>query len=78
MAETNKKPAEEKLVTIMIPRESDSRKNKDVYVSVNDETWLIPRGVSCEVPERVAYVLEKSNRLNNQALDYAESKKNLK
>lgn len=45
----------EKLVKIRIPRERD--KQGDVFVSVNDRTWLIKRGVEVSVPECVAEVL---------------------
>ena len=45
----------EKLVKVKIPRERGN--DTDVYVSVNDRSWLIKRGVEVEVPECVAEVL---------------------
>lgn len=47
--------ATEKLVKVKIPRERGN--DTDVYVSVNDRSWLIKRGVEVEVPECVAEVL---------------------
>ncbi len=45
----------EKLVKVKIPRERGN--DADVYISVNDRSWLIKRGVEVEVPECVAEVL---------------------
>lgn len=50
--EENKK---QKTVRIRIPRMSP--KQEDVFVSVNDYTCIIKRGVEVEVPEFVAEVL---------------------
>ena len=47
----------EKLVKIKIPLER-GKANKDVFVSVNDRTWQIKRGMTVEVPECVAEVLQ--------------------
>lgn len=46
----------EKLVKIRLPKER--RDQEDVFVSVNERTWLIKRGVDVEVPECVAEVLK--------------------
>lgn len=45
------------LVKIRIPRERDKEGN--VFVSVNDRTWQIKRGVTVEVPACVAEVLRQ-------------------
>lgn len=45
----------EKLVKIRIPRTRDEK--DDVFVSVNERTWLIKRGEEVEVPECVAEVI---------------------
>ena len=45
----------EKLVKIRIPH--DRRDDSPAYVSVNERTWLIQRGVEVEVPECVEEVL---------------------
>lgn len=49
----NTKP--EKTVKVKVPRLKKDQ--EDVYVSVNDRTWMIKRGVQVEVPECVAEVL---------------------
>ena len=59
----------EKMVTIKLPRikgEADS-----VYVSINERTWLIKRGVSVEVPECVAKLIDEQD----QAIEEAEARK---
>ena len=52
--------ATEKLVKIKIPRERGN--DTDVYVSVNDRSWLIKRGVEVEVPECVAEVIRNQEK----------------
>ena len=53
---TDKPVTEEKKVKIKIPR---GRKDEgDVFVGINERTWLIKRGVEVEVPECVAMLLE--------------------
>lgn len=52
--------ATEKLVKVKIPRERGN--DADVYVSVNDRSWLIKRGVEVEVPECVAEVLRNQEK----------------
>ena len=46
----------EKTVKIRLPKER--RDQEDVFVGINERTWLIKRGVEAEVPECVAEVLE--------------------
>lgn len=46
----------EKLIKIRLPKEK--RDQEDVFVGVNERTWLIKRGVEVEVPVCVAEVLE--------------------
>lgn len=45
----------EKTVKIKLPKER--RDQEDVFVGVNERTWLIKRGVEVEVPRCVAEVL---------------------
>ena len=45
----------EKTVKIKLPKER--RDQEDVFVGVNERTWLIKRGVEVEVPQCVAEVL---------------------
>ncbi len=54
MAKRNDKG--EKLIKIRLPKER--REQEDVFVGINERTWLIKRGVEVEVPECVAEVLE--------------------
>lgn len=68
MAEMKTKPAEEKLVKIRIPRERNN--DGDVFVSVNERTWLIKRGVEVEVPECVAEVLRHQEDMESEAYDF--------
>lgn len=62
-----------KKVKIRIPRSKED--NSDVYVSVNDHTWLIKRGVEVEVPECVAEVLQHQDEMIEEAYLYSESTK---
>ena len=68
---TTTNETKEKLVKIRIPR--DRKDDADVYVSVNERSWLIKRGVEVEVPECVAEVLrnqeialEKADAFNDE------------
>lgn len=63
----------EKKVKIRIPRLKEN--NDDVYVSVNDRTWLIKRGVEVEVPECVAEVIQHQDEMLEMAYEYIESNK---
>ena len=73
MANTNKpEKTTEKMVTIKIPLER-GKVNKDVFVSVNDRTWQIKRGVVVEVPECVAEVLKHEEEQLLKAAEYQES-----
>jgi hypothetical protein len=66
---TTENVTEEKMVTIRLPRERGE--SDSVYVSINERTWLIKRGVSVEVPECVAKLIEDREK----ALDEAEERK---
>lgn len=55
MAARKKPPEGEKKIKIKLPRER--RDQEDVFVGVNERTWLIRRGVEVEVPLCVAEVL---------------------
>lgn len=55
----------EKTVKIRLPKVRNDE--ADVYVSVNERSWLIKRGVEVEVPECVAEVLR------NQELAYEKA-----
>jgi hypothetical protein len=62
------KPAEEKLVTIRLPIIKDD--DRDVFVRVNERTWLIKRGETVQVPECVVEVLNHSDDMAMQAREF--------
>ena len=64
----------EKLVKIRIPKERGN--DSDVFVSVNDRTWLIKRGVEVEVPECCAEVLRNQEIAIEKADEFNESVEN--
>lgn len=65
----------QKKVRIKIPL---SRTEKDdVYVGVNGKTYLIKRGEEVEVPENVAKVLARREKMLEIAMAYEEASKNL-
>ena len=59
----------EKMVKIKLPRERDSKENA-VFVSVNERTWLIQKGVEVEVPECVAELLALQEKALDEAYEY--------
>ena len=62
---------EEKRVRVRIPRAGADA--GDVFVSVNERTWLIRRGEEVEVPECVAEVIRSSERAAEAALSFVEA-----
>lgn len=64
MAETKKENAE-KHVKIRLPKSREHE--EDVFVSVNERTWLIKRGVEVEVPECVAEVIRNGEAMQEEA-----------
>ena len=69
-----KNGAGEKLVRIRLPKER--RDQEDVFVGINERTWLIKRGVEVEVPECVAEVLENSRMMADTARRYVDTMAN--
>lgn len=64
----------EETVKIRIPR---GRKDEgDVFVSVNERTWLIKRGVEVEVPKCVADVLRYQEEMQEEAYNFDEEAQN--
>ena len=59
--ETVAEEAVEKTVKIRIPK--TKKEQEDVFVSVNNKTWLIKRGTEVEVPECVAEVLRHQEEM---------------
>ena len=62
-------PAKEETVKIKLPKERD-KKEDAVFVSVNERTWLIKKGVEVEVPKCVAEVLELREKALEEAYDF--------
>jgi hypothetical protein len=60
----------EKTVKVRIPKTKEQQ--DDVFVSVNNRTWLIQRGVEVEVPECVAEVLMHQQEMAEAAMDFEE------
>ena len=56
------------MVTIKLPR--NRRDEDDMFVSVNERTWLIKRGVEVEVPECVAEVIRNSELMQEEAYEF--------
>jgi len=61
-------PQEERKVLIRLPLTKDLQ--DDVFVRVNQRTWQIKRGVTVEVPECVAEVLEHAEENMLAAIEY--------
>ena len=65
MAETVKKETvketKDKMVKIRLPRTRENA--EDVFISVNNETWLVQRGVEVELPERAVEVLRHQEEM---------------
>ena len=65
MAETKEikktETPKEKMVKIRIPRVKANQ--EDVFVSVNERTWIVKRGVEVEVPECVAEVIRHQEEM---------------
>ena len=56
------------LVTLRLPKTRELQ--DDVFVSVNQRSWLIRRGESVEVPACVAEVLRHSEEMAETALAF--------
>lgn len=67
-------PKAEKKVKIRIPLTREN--TEDVYVSVNERSWLIKRGEEVEVPECVAEVLRNQEIALEKAYNFENAVKN--
>ena len=70
MAET--KTNTEKMVKVKLPRERG--KEEAMFVSVNERTWLIKRGIEVEVPECVAEVIRNAELMEDEAYAFNSGK----
>jgi len=66
-----KKEVKEELVKIRLPRKS--KNDEDVFVSVNEKTWLIKRGVEVEVPACVAELIRNSEEMLEEIYEFQSS-----
>ena len=64
----------EKTVTIRLPKNRNQQ--EDVFVSVNNRTWLIQRGVNVEVPLCVAEVLKHQENMQETIMLFEREKRN--
>ena len=72
MAEVNKTEApKEKMVKIRIPRTKADQ--EDVFVSVNNYTCIVKRGVEVEVPDYVAEVLRHQEEMLEQIMLFEDA-----
>lgn len=67
---TNTK-TEQKMVKVRIPRTKADQ--EDVFVSVNNYTCVIKRGVEVEVPDFVAEVLQHQQEMLEQIMLFEEA-----
>ena len=63
-----KTATKQQTVRIKLPKTRELQ--DDVFVSVNQRTWLIQRGVYVDVPACVAEVLQHSEEMAEEALAY--------
>ena len=63
-------PQGEKMVRIRLPLTKTEK--EDVFVRVNQRTWLIKRGEEVEIPECAAEVLRHSEEQMLESLRYQE------
>lgn len=61
----------EETVRIRLPKTKELQ--DDVFVSVNNRTWLIQRGVYVDVPACVAEVLQHAEEMTQEALRFEEA-----
>ncbi len=66
-----KRSKNEKTVKIRLPR--DRREQEDVFVGINERTWLIKRGVEVEVPECVAEVLRHREEMLEKIMAFEDA-----
>ena len=72
MAETKKtETPKEKMVKIRIPRTKADQ--EDVFVSVNNYTCIVKRGVEVEVPDYVAEVLRHQEEMLEQIMLFEDA-----
>lgn len=68
---TKKEPVKEGYVRIRLPLTRDQK--DDVYVGLNGVGYLIKRGQEVDVPAGVAEIIERSEEMLAEALEYEAS-----
>ena len=63
----------EKTIKIRLPKSRSEQ--EDVFVSVNNRTFLIQRGVQVEVPESVAEVLQHQEQMLEKIMEFETANK---
>ena len=58
---------------IRLPKER--RDQEDVFVGINERTWLIKRGVEVQVPECVAEVLQHREEMLEKIMAFEDANK---
>lgn len=69
--ETNMAEAKQKMVKVRIPRTKSDQ--EDVFVSVNNYTCIIKRGVEVDVPDFVAEVLQHQEEMLEKIMEFEEA-----
>lgn len=62
----------EKMITIRLPLTKENQ--ADVFVRVNQRTWLIKRGEYVTVPECVVKVIDNSEKMLIEGMKYEQKK----
>ena len=65
--------AKQKMIKVRIPR--TKKDEEDVFVSVNNYTCIIKRGVEVEVPDYVAEVLKHQEEMLEQIMLFDDANK---
>ena len=71
MAKKAEKKIEVPMVSVCIPRGRKQEENF-IVVSVNGRSWKIMKGVTVEVPDFVAEVLENARAMGEEARRYVD------
>lgn len=72
MATTKPETVEKKEETVKVRIPKTKEQQDAVFVSVNDRTWLIPRGVEVEIPKCAAAQLLHQQEMLEEAMAYQE------
>lgn len=70
-AEAPPPPEAEKTVKIKLPRKKGE---PALYVSINERSWMIKRGMEVEVPACVAELIRNSERMQDEADAFIEAR----